>query len=119
MPGQVLDFDDAMTECIDNCNACHTACLELATWALNEGGDLAKPSLIRLLYDCADICRTSADFMTRGSDLHAATCEACAKVCSTAADRLRETGGGEQVNRVVETLKACAGSCRGMADMES
>ena len=37
---------------------------------------------IRTDLDCADICHTAANFMLRGSDLHAHTCAACAAAIS-------------------------------------
>ena len=59
-----------MEQCIDNCTNCHRICLETA--ARHFRGRARSPKLeeplVRLLLDCAEICRTSADFMIRGSD---------------------------------------------------
>ncbi len=61
---------DAMEECIQNCLDCYRVCLEMVTHCLQMGGRHAEASHIRLLLDCVEICRTSADFMLRGSPRH-------------------------------------------------
>src|SRR5436190_238299 len=70
-----------MEQCIQNCLDCHRICLETVTWCLQQGGKHAGAQHIRTLLACAEICRTSADFMLLGTDLHKHTCGACAEVC--------------------------------------
>ena len=60
-----------MQQCIQNCVECHRVCLETITHCLREGGKHAEAAHIGLMLDCAQICQTSADFMIRGSGLHA------------------------------------------------
>ena len=59
----------------------------------------------RLMPDCIQICQTSADFMTRGGELHGHTCRACAEVCRKCADSCAAIGMGD-----------CAAMCRRCAD---
>src|SRR5215217_3671660 len=59
-----------MLDCIELCNDCHKACLETAMYCLQQGGKHAEPNHVRLMFDCAEICQTSSNFMQRGSDLH-------------------------------------------------
>src|SRR3954451_13388253 len=81
--------------CIANCRECHDACLHLVPHCLGRGGRHAEPGHITLLLDCAQICDTSADFMVRGSDLHGATCGACAEVCERCADYCQRLGNDD------------------------
>src|SRR5258706_16233216 len=59
-----------MEQCIENCTNCHALCIRTIQHCLGKGGRHAQRDHIRLMAYCAQICRTSADFMIRGSDLH-------------------------------------------------
>ena len=82
---------------------------------LQQGGRHAEASHIQLLLDCVDICRTSADFMLRGSDLHTLTCGVCAQVCERCAQDCEQMGDDEMMRRCAEACRRCAESCRRMA----
>ena len=106
----------SMDECIRNCTECHTICVKTVTHCLGVGGKHADQAHIRMLLDCAQICATSADFMTRGSPLHRLTCGACAEICQQCADDCeRMAGGDQQMLQCVEMCRRCAASCRDMA----
>jgi hypothetical protein len=105
-----------MRECINNCTNCHNICLETVTHYLQMGGKHAEASHIRLLLDCAEICATSANFMLRGSDLHARTCGVCAEVCDRSAIECERIGPDDQMmQRCAEMCRRCADTCRRMA----
>jgi len=100
------------------CRECHDACLRTVTHCLGKGGRHAAPDHIRLLLDCVQICDTSADFMIRGSDLHAATCGACAEVCDRCADdcqRLANEDDDEMMRRCAKVCRNCAETCHKMS----
>jgi hypothetical protein len=106
----------SMDECIRNCTECHTICMKTVIHCLGVGGKHADQAHIRMLLDCAQICATSADFMTRGSPLHRLTCGACAEICQQCADDCeRMAGGDQQMLQCVEMCRRCAASCRDMA----
>lgn len=106
----------SMDECIRNCTECHTICMKTVTHCLGVGGKHADQGHIRMLLDCAQICATSADFMTRGSPLHRLTCGACAEICQQCAnDCERMAGGDQQMLQCVEMCRRCSVSCRDMA----
>jgi len=123
MPGgaagghQMGQMGPAMQECIRNCTECHRVCLETVAHCLQLGGPHAEAAHIRLLLDCVQICATSADFMTRRSDLHARTCAVCAEVCERCAEDCEQFGDDEQMKRCAEVCRRCAQSCRQMAHM--
>jgi hypothetical protein len=105
-----------MEQCIENCTNCHRICLETAARHFN--GE-ARPKLeerhVRLLLDCAEICRTSADFMIRGSELHAHTCGACAAICERCAEECDRMGDDPYMAACAEICRRCAASCHEMA----
>ena len=105
-----------MQQCIQNCMECHRICLETVAHCLQMGGKHAEATHIRLLLDCVEICQTSANFMIRGSDLHARTCAVCAEVCERCAEDCERIGSDdEQMRRCAEMCRRCAESCRRMA----
>ena len=104
-----------MQDCIDNCTRCHAVCLETITHCLEKGGRHAEASHIRLLTDCAQICATSADFMLRGSDLHAHTCGACAEICARCAEDCARMADDDMMQRCADECRRCAESCRRMS----
>ena len=104
-----------MRQCIENCTACHAVCNSTIQHCLGKGGRHASSDHIRLMADCAQICRTSADFMIRGSDLHTLTCGVCAEVCQRCADDCEQMADDAEMRRCVDTCRKCAESCRQMS----
>ncbi len=114
------DRSQEMQQCIDNCQNCHTVCLETIAHCLEVGGEHASTDHIKLLQDCVQICQTSADFMVRMSKHHpqicgvcADICEACAKECESMAD------GAEFMQRCADACRKCAESYRRMSSHTS
>ena len=104
-----------MQRCIEACTTCHGVCLETIQHCMKMGGKHAEPNHIRTMMDCAQICATSADFMLRGSDMHAMTCGVCAEVCERCAQSCESMGDDEMMRRCAEACRMCAQSCREMA----
>jgi hypothetical protein len=106
-------FDRKMTECIDACLDCHKVCLGLAmTHCLETGGGHMKPQHFRLMFDCATICATTADFMMHKSQFHREMCGLCANICEACATDCEKLDG---MDECVEACIACAKSCAAMA----
>ena len=105
----------AMTECIDNCLACAKSCLETARHCLEKGGEHAAAAHVTTLLDCAEICETSANFMSRGSALHPKVCQVCAEACERCAEACEKFPDDEVMRRCAEICRRCAASCRDMA----
>ena len=102
---------DDLEHCIEECTRCHEICAETMRHCLKLGGEHAAPEHITLLLDCAEICRTSADFMLRGSPRHVLTCQACAEICRACAEEC------EQMGRSDEQMQLCAAECRRCAEV--
>jgi hypothetical protein len=102
-----------MEECIENCIECHHICFELAmNHCLETGGEHTEPAHFRLMINCAEICRTSANVMLSGSDLHKLTCGLCAEVCRRCANDCQRLDG---MDECVEACRRCAETCERMA----
>ena len=104
-----------MNACIQNCTDCHAVCLETITHCLHEGGAHADEQHLTLLATCADICRTSADAMLRGSHVHGYLCGACAAVCTACADACAAMTDDPEMARCAEACRRCATTCEAMS----
>jgi hypothetical protein len=111
-------LSDDMRSCIEACLACHQTCVETVTHCLQRGGKHAEAQHVRLLLDCAQICATSADFMSRGSPLHQRTCAVCAEICDQCA-KACEAMGEASMTACAEACRRCAESCRRMSRMSA
>ena len=109
--------DERMRECIQECHECHDICLQTVAHCLGMGGEHAAPDHIRLLLDCAEICQTSANFMSRMSDFHGQVCAVCAEVCERCAVDCERFGNDKMMQQCAEACRSCASSCREMASM--
>ena len=102
----------SLNECIENCLACHRVCLDHFTnMCLEKGGEHVEKTHARLMLDCIQICATSADFMTRNSELHGYVCRACSEVCKKCAESCEKIG----MTECAEHCRKCAESCGSMA----
>ncbi len=111
-----------MQTCIENCQNCHSVCLQTIGHCLEMGGEHASAKHIKLLQDCVQICQTSADFMLRMSDYHPQVCGACADVCEACAEECEKmaTGdGADLMQRCADACRKCAESCRRMSQEAS
>lgn len=110
-------MNDAMDNCIEECLSCHAVCTETVTHCLQMGGPHAEPRHITMLLDCAQICRASADFMLRMSELHGLTCGVCADICDRCAVDCERFSDDEVMLDCAEVCRSCAESCREMERM--
>ena len=117
MQGQgTARITNEMQQCIQECLNCHSTCLQTVTYCLQQGGRHAEAGHITTLLACAEICRTSADFLLLGSELHKRTCATCAEVCVRCAESCEQISGGAQMKACAEACRRCADSCRRMAN---
>ena len=101
-----------LQRCIVDCLECYTLCKQAAMMhCLERGGPHVRPEHFRLMDDCAEICRTAADFMLSGSRFSAKLCELCAEICDACARSCERLGGMDDCARA---CRGCAESCRAM-----
>jgi hypothetical protein len=111
------DMNAAMKQCIQNCTNCHNVCVDTIAHCVKMGGKHVEASHLKALLDCADTCRTSADFMLRGSALYMQACGLCAEACSRCATSCEGFGEDAAMKACAEECRRCAESCREMATM--
>lgn len=114
----MAEMDTIIRQCVKDCNDCSASCMETMRHCLGMGGKHAEASHIVMMIDCAEICRTSADFMLRGSEYMHKTCESCAEMCDKCAQSCeRIDPNDEKMKSCADICRTCAGSCRQMAGM--
>jgi hypothetical protein len=109
-------LEELTQQCIDACQECHTVCLDAVAYCLLMGEEHAKPSHIKALLDCAEICQTSANLMLRGSHLQAITCETCAEACEDCARYCDQFAVDLKMQACADLCRRCSRSCRAMID---
>jgi hypothetical protein len=105
-----------MTQCIHDCRDCQDSCARTVQHCLRKGGMHAEVRHIRLLSDCAEICQTAGNFMSRSSDHHPAVCSLCAAICEACAESCeRIESGDDEMKSCAAACRRCAQSCREMS----
>ncbi len=100
--------------CIKACYNCATACDHCAASCLQEPDVKMMARCIASDIDCAEICRTAAGLMGRGSEFATAVCKVCADICQACGDEC----GKHQMDHCqacAEACKRCAEECRRMS----
>jgi hypothetical protein len=107
------DFSSSShAECIKQCLLCYETCLQMAmNHCLEKGGKHVEPTHFRLITSCAEICRTTADFLISKSPAHAPVCAACAEVCDACAESCDDLN----MDECARICRSCAESCRATA----
>jgi hypothetical protein len=102
-----------MQRCIDRCLDCYQTCFSTAmSHCLPTRGKYVEGRHLGLMLNCAELCRTTAEFMMSDSPLHARVCAACAEVCDACAETCEQIDG---MDDCVQACRACAESCRQMS----
>ena len=101
---------EMLNNCATECNHCTIACLDE-----QEVKMLAK--CIKLEIDCAEICRLTASFASRGS-IHAMhIMNECAEICDACAAECEKHAHMEHCKKCAEACRECAEECRSMSKM--
>jgi hypothetical protein len=107
-----VQLDALMQECLGNCTECHKVCLQTAV-SVDVVGKLA-PDDLKLLLNCAEVCRTCADFIATVSQFHPLMCGTCAQICEACAQMCRRYSTAT-TRECADVCERCADSCRRMA----
>lgn len=100
-----------LRECAQHCLNCYRICLDTVTsHCLERGGDHAEPRHVRLMLDCAELCRTAADFVIRHSEVHGQICRLCAQLCERCASEC-DAFADDRMRACAELCRECAASC--------
>jgi hypothetical protein len=113
--GQEGQQDD-MRSAVEVTARCGHMCLGSAvSYCLEQGGEHAGQAHMRLMLDCAEICRSTSAFMVTGSPYLRDVCAVCAEICEDCAASCERLGGMEEC---VQACRECAATCRALAGGE-
>jgi hypothetical protein len=101
-------------DCMAECGACGETCAKTVSFCKREGGAHAAAAHLKLMSDCATMCKTSKDFMSKGSDFQKQVCKVCADACSKCADSCATLKGKAMADCAAQCRK-CATTCTKMA----
>ena len=104
-------LDPDLRHCIDLCQSCHATCVETINHCLHLGGAHGDPAHIRLLSDCADICRVTADFVLRASEYYNYPMGVCAFLCERCASECDVLGGDAFIGDCARACRSCHAEC--------
>ena len=106
------------TRTLIECLRCREVCEDTVTHALRVGGSAAEDERIGAWLDCADVCRTTATFIRRGSPLAGRTAGIAADLCERAAEACAPFAGDGALAACAQTCRRCAAWCRRLAALD-
>ena len=92
-------------QCIDACKECQKCCV-----ALERSGGV-DAGTIQTAKDCAEICQTCSNFVTRDSHYAADIRKLCAQVCKACAAACDKASQGSIAKQCSEACRRCAETC--------
>lgn len=115
-------FDlDRLRAAIDAASACANTCATCSDSCLHEDDPKAMTRCIDLCTQCAAICRTTAEVLSRpgpNGDSWRAIVRACIEVCRECAEECDQHAGHHDHCRVcAEECRRCAEACQALLDV--
>ncbi|WP_460495934.1 four-helix bundle copper-binding protein [Glycomyces tarimensis] len=117
-PADLGDIDrQKLAECIRECYACAQACTACADACLSEQDVASLTKCIRSNLDCADICFTTGQVLSRhtgyDANLTRAVLEACAMACKSCGDICAEHASHmPHCEHCADECRKCEQACR-------
>ena len=96
---------------LNTLNECAAECYHCAAACLGEKDVKMLTNCIRMDIDCAEICKTTASFLARGSEHAAHLLKECAEICNDCAEECEKHIHMEHCKRCAEICRACAEAC--------
>ena len=100
--------------CIDACIACAESCELCATSCLREEDVKMLSRCIQLDRDCATVCWTTSQLMSRDSEYVKQICNICAELCDACAEECEEHQRMKHCKLCAQACRKCAEECRKM-----
>ena len=100
---------------IDDCMEAYKACRQTAAYGVNEGGRLADPHLIQILYDAAEINLAMADFLSRASHFHNELGRLAIRITRACADAISQDEHDDEQLRI--TYAVCERAVRACEEL--
>lgn len=101
-------------DCIDASNKCAESCEFCATSCLREQDAKALERCVQLDRDCATVCWTASQLMSRDSEYAKKFCSLCAEFCDVCAEECEKHQQMEHCRLCAQACRKCAEECREM-----
>jgi hypothetical protein len=108
-----------MDSCLQECRKCFKICEQTLAYCQTKGGKHADKAHLKTLKDCIAACKLSADFLSRGSQNHAKSCEFCAEICRACATSCDSFSNDKKMKDCAAACRQCAESCEAMVKQMS
>lgn len=95
---------ETLNDCAIECSHCAMACLD------EEDVSMLR-HCIKLDLDCAEICRTTASMLSRGSEHGEHLLKECVEICNACAEECEKHSHMEHCRRCAEECRLCADEC--------
>ena len=107
---------DTLLRCAEECLDCGASCTACADASLSESDVLELRGVIRVCFDCADVCNSTARIATRQTSpdirLIRAAVKACATACfACAVECDRHAARHEHCRLCAEVCRRCKAAC--------
>jgi hypothetical protein len=117
--GPASSYDECAKACSDcqrECDRCASHCAEMLGQAQRGQGQHGQgpQTTLRTCLDCADICGTAAQIVSRSGPFSAEICDACAEACKKCGDACRQHQGDSKLQACAEQCQRCEQACRNM-----
>jgi hypothetical protein len=96
---------------IETLNRCAIECSHCAMACLDEEDVKMLAQCIRLDLDCAEVCRTAASLLSRGSEHGEHLLKECVEICNACAEECEKHSHMEHCRRCAEECRLCADEC--------
>ena len=90
------------------------ACEYCATCDLHEQNVKTMASCVQINRDCANICWTASQFMSRDSEYVKQICNVCADICEACAKECERYTDMDHCQKCAQACRRCAKECRKM-----
>jgi hypothetical protein len=103
-------------ECAKACNDCQRECDSCAHHCAHLVAEGKKDHLHTLgtCLDCASMCATSSQIVSRMGPLSGPMCEACVKACAVCAEACEKHPADEHMKRCGQECRKCEKACKEM-----
>lgn len=108
----ISEITDPAASCSRDCWEASVACTEAFRHSLGKGGEHREPAHLQLLLDAAEVCRTTAHLLAKGSFYAADLCVVCADLCEACALDCEQFEEDDTLRECARLCRACMISCR-------
>lgn len=105
----MFDKDPETRACIEAFQTCEQLCLRTLPFVCNEISRPLQADLVRVILDCAEMCRLAANFLVRDSEHYIRVCREASEICGDLATHCEAVEGLGGLHSVCDE---CVAACR-------